>query len=399
MIERAEEISTFAEKQSKKTIAILTEDMAQRFYLTAELFKGLASFAHEHNNILIRHFSLSSVNIDTDFAHCDGIITDVPLNELTEPIKATGLPIVDLTGEHEDDKDIISVDCDAHKVGVMAAERFLRRGFTSFAIYGTSDNHFGQHLDDGFTATIRKSGHSCAALYRRLSLTSREKESLNKKRLPKWVAKLPPHTAVFCHNDDLANWILNICQKAGRNVPDDIAVMGCGNDIFICSLAAVTLSSVDTNMQGIGYAAMRIVSHVIDNPVQSKKRPVFRVHPLGVFERESTSTYPIDPPWLARILQLLDENLKRNFTVPQLAKMSGVSQATLQKAFNKALGMSAAKYMMTIKLREARRLIDMKKSSLKEIAAMLGFSSPAYFSCAYQSFFGHPPSRDSMGIK
>jgi len=397
MNRRDEEISTFARK--KKTIAILTEDMAQRFYLTAELFKGLASFAHEHTNILIRHFSLSSINIDTDFANCDGIITDVPLDELTEPIKATGLPIVDLTGEHEDDKDIISVDCDAHKIGVMAAERFLRRGFTSFAIYGVSDTRFGRHLDDGFTATIGKSGHSCTALYRQLSPSRKEKESLLRKRLPKWVAKLPPHTAVFCHNDDLARWILNICQKIGRDVPNDIAVMGCGNDIFICQLSAVTLSSVDTNMQGIGYAAMRIMSHVIDNPVKPKKRPIFLVHPVGVFERESTSTYPIDPTWLARLLQTLDENLKRNFTVPQLAKMSGVSQATLQKAFNKAVGMSAAKYMTTIKLREAKRLIDMNKSSLKEISAMLGFSSPAYFSCAYQSFFGHSPSRDFRGIK
>ena len=161
----------------------------------------------------------------------------------------------------------------------------------------------------------------------------------------------------------------------------------------------MTLSSVDENLQGAGYAAMRILSHVMDHPVQPKKRWTFRVRPVGVFERESTTTYPIDPPWLARLLQTLDANLKRNFTVPELAEMSGVSQATLQKAFNKALGMSAAKYLTTIKLREAKRLIDMKKFSLKEIAAKLNFSSPTYFGFVYHSFYGHPPSRDFKGIK
>jgi AraC-like DNA-binding protein len=56
--------------------------------------------------------------------------------------------------------------------------------------------------------------------------------------------------------------------------------------------------------------------------------------------------------------------------------------------------MSASKYMTSIKMREAKRLIGMKKFSLKEIASMLKFSSPTYFGYAYEAFYGHPPSAD-----
>ncbi len=91
---------------------------------------------------------------------------------------------------------------------------------------------------------------------------------------------------------------------------------------------------------------------------------------------------------------MLDDNLNKNFTVPELAKIAGVSQVTVQNAFKKAFGMSASKYMTSIKMREAKRLIGMKKFSLKEIASMLKFSSPTYFGYAYESFYGHPPSAD-----
>jgi len=71
-----------------------------------------------------------------------------------------------------------------------------------------------------------------------------------------------------------------------------------------------------------------------------------------------------------------------------------VSQSTLQSTFNKTFGMSAGKYMTNIKMREAKRLIEMKKFSMKEIASKLSFSSPTCFTYAYKSFYGHPPSAD-----
>lgn len=383
-------------KSSKKTIVVITSDSSVRSYIQVIFFQGIAQYVNEHNNFIVRQIPYQSINADTFFANCDGILlfAGIHIGAITERLKATGLPIIDLSGEYEDDEQIISADTDGYKMGALAAERLLRRGFTNFGIYGCSGRRFNGYLSDGFYATLEKSGYDSSIFLRPETVLSTAEKKSHHKKLQKWVKQLPCHTAVFCHADTMARDLVNVCLKSGRDVPNDIAIMGSGNFIFDCSLSEITISTVDENLQGLGYAAMRIMAHLIDHPVKPRKRPVFRVPPIGVIERESTCVYPVNPPWLAKLLLMLDDSLNRNFTVPELAKISGVSQVTVQKAFKKAFGMSASKYMTSIKMREAKRLIGMKKFSLKEIASMLKFSSPTYFGYAYEAFYGHPPSAD-----
>jgi len=380
---------------SKKTIAVVTDDTMRSNYQQVELLNGIAQYVIEHNNYIIEQLTARDINVNAPFRNFDGIIVHSSLSDaLVEKIKATGLPIVDLTGEYEDDKQIISVDSDAYKLGKMAAEWFLRRGFTNFAVFGFKDQRFDSHMNDGFTSTLRKCGYGCNILFRRPTpIPCEETESYNRK-LQEWASELPRKTAVFCHGATLASQLVTLSLKCGRNVPKDIAIMSAGNDVHLCSLQSMTISGVDENMQGVGYAAMRVIAHILDHPVKPKKRRKFCVSPIGVVERESTRVYPVDPPWLAKLLLVLDDNLSRNFTLPELAKLANVSQSTLQSTFNKTFGMSTGKYMTNIKMREAKRLIEMKKFSMKEIASKLSFSSPTCFTYAYKSFYGHPPSAD-----
>lgn len=131
----------------------------------------------------------------------------------------------------------------------------------------------------------------------------------------------------------------------------------------------------------------------IAHPVTPKQRPVFRVPPLGIVERESTAIYPVNPPWLAKALSLLDADTCQSPSVEDMAKAAGVSQPTLQSAIQDAFGMSAAKYIMTSKMRKAKRLVNEGELSVKEIAFKLGFSSPNYFSRIFREFYGRAPKR------
>ena len=139
---------------------------------------------------------------------------------------------------------------------------------------------------------------------------------------------------------------------------------------------------------------MRLLVEAIDHPVAPKLRPVFRVPPLGIVERESTAVYPVDPPFLAKALLLLDENMERPVSAAALAKVVGVSSSTLRAAFRKVLGTSLGKYALSVRMREAKRLMMEEHFSVKEVAAKMGFSSQAYFCYAYHAHFGHPPSSD-----
>ena len=72
-----------------------------------------------------------------------------------------------------------------------------------------------------------------------------------------------------------------------------------------------------------------------------------------------------------------------------------------QGAFRKVLGTSLGKYALSVRLREAKRLMMEERFSVKEVAAKMGFSSQAYFCYAYRAYFGHPPSscRRSDNVK
>lgn len=78
----------------------------------------------------------------------------------------------------------------------------------------------------------------------------------------------------------------------------------------------------------------------------------------------------------------------------KLAEAVGVSPATLNAAFRKNFGTSVGKYALSVKMREAKRLVAAGRFSVKEIAAKTGFSSLSHFCKTYRAFYGRPPSSD-----
>ena len=72
--------------------------------------------------------------------------------------------------------------------------------------------------------------------------------------------KLRPD-AVFCYNDPLAIGAIDQILEAGLRVPDDIAVIGCGNLHYDSSLR-VSLSSIDQQSEQIGKHAGEVLLEI-----------------------------------------------------------------------------------------------------------------------------------------
>ena len=361
-----------------------------------ELIKGISQYAHARHNFILRHFPPRYIDEGGSFAGCDGIIAAAYTRKRTLRLKETGLPIVDLSGEVEDDPTFICVDIDIDKAAAMAAETFLRRGFTSFAYLGYLGRRYSDNMGEAFESALGKTGHSCIRFDTDITIEAGKSANANKKRLKKWAADLPAHTAVYCFNDVFADVLRQSCLDLGRSIPDEIAILGSCNHVFLCERPPVTLSSIDLNYHDLGYAAMRILASAIENPVKPKPRPTFRTTTMKVVERESTAVYPVEPPWLARALSLLEINMDRPMTTADLATEAGVSQPTFQAAMRKQFGMRTGEYILSVKMREAQRLIDEGRLSMKEIAARTGFANQSYFTNVYKKYYGHPPSKRAI---
>ena len=181
------------------------------------------------------------------------------------------------------------------------------------------------------------------------------------------------------------------------------AVMEIGNDSTNCDSSPIAITSIDIDYERLGYAAMKILDEMMRRPVAPKPRPVLHMAPGEICERESTAVYPIDPPWLGKVMLLLDSRPDYAFQAAELAEAGGVSQSTLNTTFRDRLGMSVGSYMTSVRMREARRLLDEGSLSVKEIAARTGFASQSYFGKAFRTFYGKSPgayaSRRTASLK
>ena len=380
-----------------KTIALLFESTGE---YGREFLKGVAQYARERRNWRLRLYPLTNAEDGNPLAGCDGIITRSAEAATMQWLKASGLPRVDAFCQ-DPDSGVIGVDSDHDAIATMAAEYFLNHKFTNFAYCGYHGTRYSDMLASAFIRALEKAGHACLEYSTvelptdAMILDDKARKTRNPHRLAAWLAKLPPRTALFCANDLRAYHVLDICESNGRKVPSDIAIMGVDNDTVLCSCASVPLSSIDPNAFGVGYAAAQALDDLIEKRARRRKAPpVQYVKPGDLIARESTEAYPLTPTWLEKVLIHVDANMSRPLSARDLIKVAGVSHTALQKMFTNKIGMSPGHYILTVKMREAQRLLTTrKKMRMSEIAERTGFTDQKYFCRTYHAYFGHAPSR------
>ena len=379
-------------KAKAKVIAFVSENIFPT--QVSKMLEYAMAYAQEKRSCTMRFIIEDPASEPNIFADCDGILADVYKQKTIDSLKATGLPVVVST--INDNLDISYVDFSPEMTGTMAAEWFLRRQFTNFAFCGISGYPVYNRIERSFSATVRKAGYDCITCDP--EIMALEAILSNKVSVPayldEWISTLPPRTAVFCIHDRRAALVVESCLRIGRAIPDDIAVMGPQNDVTICACSPRAITSIDLNYRLQAYTILQLLEEMIDNPDLAKEKKHILIPPLGVVERESTNVYPVDPPWLAKALSLIDDNLDQRIALGDLAAAAGISQSALQNAIHKTFGMSVNKYILSAKMREAKRLIDHCDYSVKELASRTGFSTQSYFTRAYTAYYGRPPSAD-----
>jgi LacI family transcriptional regulator len=83
----------------------------------------------------------------------------------------------------------------------------------------------------------------------------------------------PRPDAVFCFNDPLAMGAMNYALDRGIRIPEDVAVIGCGNLHYDDSLS-VPLSSIDQHSRQIGEEAARIALGILNSKVPPRPQTI-----------------------------------------------------------------------------------------------------------------------------
>ena len=94
----------------------------------------------------------------------------------------------------------------------------------------------------------------------------------------------------------------------------------------------------------------------------------------------------------ARYVALLERDFRSNRAVADYAEALGVTPTHLTRACRAASGKGAHQILEDRLLFEARRLLIETRMPIKDVAALLGFNSPGYFTRAFQKTAGMTPS-------
>jgi LacI family transcriptional regulator len=184
---------------------------------------------------------------------------------------------------------------------------------------------------------------------------------------------------------------MRACDDAGLNVPEEVAILGCHNDPFICDFAPVPLSSIDDDLERVGYEGAKLLAQMMGGK-PGPRNPVL-IPPKGVVTRMSTNILAVADPKLARAMQFILEHYQDNsIGSPEVATAAGLSRSALDRAFKKNIGRSPAQEITSVRVKQAKKLLLETNLKAHEIAAKTGFSGIVHFSQAFQRATKFRPS-------
>jgi AraC-like DNA-binding protein len=89
---------------------------------------------------------------------------------------------------------------------------------------------------------------------------------------------------------------------------------------------------------------------------------------------------------------LLADNVATHLDIEWLSRSLGLGYSRFRQIFKKCTGLSPYQYFLDLKINRAKELLQQEQFTVKEIAYMLSFDDPYYFSHLFKKKTGHPPS-------
>lgn len=99
-----------------------------------------------------------------------------------------------------------------------------------------------------------------------------------------------------------------------------------------------------------------------------------------------------DKSFADRFRTLLDENLSNaELSVEELGEKMGLSRTQLYRKLKALTNYSPVELLRIARLKRAQELLSRTDKAISEVAYLVGFSSPSYFTRSYKDYFGESP--------
>ena len=199
--------------------------------------------------------------------------------KVVELLATAGIPVVEIW-EARDARIDSAVGMDHHAIGRLQARHLLERGCRRIAFLGCVRRHDyrAQRRQGGCLAALAEQGLAPVTV----TAPDGGSPDLGEALAVQLLNEHPGTDGIACNSDIIAMGVLRGLARLGRRVPDDIAVIGFG-DNEASSCLTPGLSTIRPPRAAIGRAAAAIILARIDG-----EPPQSRVFEAELVERAST---------------------------------------------------------------------------------------------------------------
>ncbi len=361
------------------------------------LHRGIEKYALEHNWHLTADMAQEKV-IPWGWKG-DGILAWLGAgDDLAEFVWRARKPTVDFSYRRPHLRFPRVLEDHAH-AAQLVAEHFLSRGFSQYMFYNDLDNWSCNERGEGFVAALKRAGYACACIQWHLSpgyLTGRDQWRRKRAWLASQLKQARKPLALFASTDAQALDVLDTCVDAGIAVPEEVAIVGAEDKLLAPDTLPIPLSSVDTNLETMGYRGAALLADLIKGK-RAPRKPL-RIPARGVVVRRSSDLLAVKHQGVANSLRFIWEHCQEPITVKDLVSLAHMSRRSLHSAFLNHVGRTPGHELQRIRIERAKRLLVADDHKLETLAAMCGYQSANSFGVAFKQITGMSPKQFRDGF-
>ncbi len=319
----------------------------------------------------------------------DGVISQSMEGVVGDVVKKLRIPAVNLS-EVEKIRGVSRVEYDYLGMGREAAEHLIGRGFERLAFVGPTESDEAEDYYRGFCMAVEIRRAGARPIWHKIAGIENGVLEAEREGMGEWLRQLDRSTGVATFTDGVGRLLLDVAACEGIDVPEEVAVVGTGDDALICQLCTPTLSSVSIDRERKGFEAGMLLSRLMKGECRGSK--VERLEPLGVLERESTSvTADCGDEVVTAAVKIIQREACDGVTVSEILDELCVSRSLLERRFAKYRGHSPQAEIRQVRTKHMKHLLATTDLPLSEVASQSGYVHQEYMSVVFKREVGETP--------
>ncbi|MEE4177728.1 MAG: two-component regulator propeller domain-containing protein [Bacteroides sp.] len=131
----------------------------------------------------------------------------------------------------------------------------------------------------------------------------------------------------------------------------------------------------------------------VNNLIENRQMLRLKFSSNAIIKPREISVTPRDQVFMENLIKVVEDNIANiKYSIEDLSRDVGMSQSQLHRKLKALVNQTTNHFVRSIKMHRAKELLEKDAGTIAEIAYMVGYDDPGYFSKSYKAFFGNLPS-------